>query len=64
MLYYFLIGIAYLLINALVRKIYDEGQMIMPFIHMMLWPLFILTWIVKWIIEGVKSIRRRIANHH
>lgn len=34
---YFLIGLIYVVINGVVRKMYDEGDSLLAFVHLFFW---------------------------
>lgn len=71
MFLYFIIGIVYVVLNGLVRKMYHDDDWFLPFIHIILWPFFasmlIGTFIghfIKFTIKQLKSGlgRTRLSN--
>lgn len=54
-----IVGIIYVLINGLVRKIYDDDtDMLLVLAHMFLWPIFMIglgAWTVKKKIDQQKN---------
>jgi hypothetical protein len=54
---YMIIGLAYVIINGAFRKFYTDGDMFLPIIHFLLWPLFIGLLIVVSIVKWIKRKR-------
>jgi hypothetical protein len=56
---YFIIGILYVFINGFFRKHYTDGDMLLPMAQMLIWPLFIGTFIA---VKGSAKFRKWL-NH-
>jgi hypothetical protein len=44
---YFIIGIVYVLINGFIRKIYTDDDILLPMVHMFMWPMFVIMLLIS-----------------
>ena len=53
--YYFIIGIIYAFINGAVRKIDTHGDMLLPLVWIILWPVGLLALITEKVVKLFKK---------
>lgn len=44
--FYFLIGIVYVIINGIIRKLYVEEDFLLVMAHIFVWPMFLLLLVI------------------
>lgn len=59
-MWYFIIGLAYSLINGIIRKIDTDGDYLLPFVWLTLWPLGIISLIIFVSIEKYKKLSNKL----